>query len=951
MEKALSWNDFQKANTGRSVTVEEWREHKRSVLSKRPMPKQTVLTVVESVSSDDEEVVDVSAKMEKDGKRQQQAKAWGNLFKPPAVTSDSDSAPLPCKPSIRGRPRSGHGSRGGLSRVNARDDSSRALSKAARSQSLAGHETEDEHHSKVQRSLSAPRPDAGKRARLDWTAGEFVDILHAAYEACTDGPLGIRESARIYGVPFSVLQRRVDGKTDLLASAGRSSCLPKDVEQQLHDHILKLADLGFGVDWGDVRALAVRLGEAHGLTSFVAGGGWLDGFKSRFVDLTRLRTAALERNRMGALNESLVDSFYSLLEKSIQRVEELSGGKKLTPNRVLNVDEIGFTLNMTAGYVVTRKNSRHAHAATDNSRDHVSVASTIAADGRVLPNFYLLPGKRVKTEYVVDGHLQGTEDGSAFVMTDKGYMTDDAYGDFAKHLVASLAAREKDEWVLLVCDGYNSHAMLPDVLQFFWDQQIYVISFPSHTSSELQPLDITCFRPVKACFRKLLHERRMGEGIGSVNKWTVPGLISAAFKDGLSTSTVKNGFCKAGIHPFDREWVNNHKHVFAVSGSLERMSPGDEAVHALRVTAFDQRVERAESTAPTTLISSLNLEITPGQGKFLDLQVPLSMQPNQATADAERPDIASILVLPKPVQKKSQPKPRRVNAIGESFSAAKQLNEPERIQHLTAHKRKSEELHAASQKRAARRDGGHLAYVLWRCGYLPEEKSTVTVAVMKTFLRENAGKIVMPRSATHAKKEDLVNFLTGKFDQHPLEFWVKLTTGASSESQMAVADASTTGPTGTLSMQPRIPLTATSSTAGSLPQSSWLSVPSAVATVPLTPPRIINPVTSVGAIPPRFRLPVPSAAATASLHPTPQLPATSGGAATAALPPRSLPGQLQAVSAGAVRSCCKPGCGWPPALVLRPCRYCDHRFHHMCTTDADGKVCACCQRSMAIDSP
>ena len=126
------------------------------------------------------------------------------------------------------------------------------------------------------------------------------------------------------------------------AGLGCKPILSEQWEQQLHEHILKLADLGFGIDWGDIRALAVKIAAAAGIDKF-------SGFKRRFPNLTRLRTAALERNRMGALNPELVGSFYELLDKSIQRVEELSGGQKLTPDSVLNVDELGFTLNMAAG--------------------------------------------------------------------------------------------------------------------------------------------------------------------------------------------------------------------------------------------------------------------------------------------------------------------------------------------------------------------------------------------------------------------------------------------------------------------------------------------------------------------------------------------------------------------------------------------------------------------------
>ena len=59
---------------------------------------------------------------------------------------------------------------------------------------------------------------------------------------------------------------------------------------------------------------------------------------------------------MGALSSSpeLCNSFFLLLDDSIYRVEELSGGVSLTADRILNVDEIGFTMNLTAGYILTR---------------------------------------------------------------------------------------------------------------------------------------------------------------------------------------------------------------------------------------------------------------------------------------------------------------------------------------------------------------------------------------------------------------------------------------------------------------------------------------------------------------------------------------------------------------------------------------------------------------------
>ena len=57
----------------------------------------------------------------------------------------------------------------------------------------------------------------------------------------------------------------------------------------------------------------------------------------------------MERKCTGASNPDLCGSFFKLLERAIDCVKELSCGKKLTPDQILNVDKIGFNMNFTAG--------------------------------------------------------------------------------------------------------------------------------------------------------------------------------------------------------------------------------------------------------------------------------------------------------------------------------------------------------------------------------------------------------------------------------------------------------------------------------------------------------------------------------------------------------------------------------------------------------------------------
>ena len=118
--------------------------------------------------------------------------------------------------------------------------------------------------------------------------------------------------------------------------------------------------------------------------------------------------------------------------------------------------------------------------------------------------------------------------------------------------------------------------MLPEALDKLWKAQVYAVSFPSHTSSELQLLDITCFRPLKGLFRQAVHAARLDNGFLSINKWSLPEIICGAMKKALTSVNISAGFAKAGIFPFNKDWVSEHKHVFKISESIMKSQPDSE---------------------------------------------------------------------------------------------------------------------------------------------------------------------------------------------------------------------------------------------------------------------------------------------------------------------------------------------------------------------------------------
>lgn len=136
-------------------------------------------------------------------------------------------------------------------------------------------------------------------------------------------------------------------KVSTIASLGSKHILPSEIFSKLYDHLLKLAN--FGIDFMDVKSLVIKLSRVAGNNSFVAGEvGWM-------VSKCAFQTCIVcgqqhWKEHTDALNPELCGSLSKLLKNAINHVKELSRGTKLTPDEILNVDRIGFTMDLTAGY-------------------------------------------------------------------------------------------------------------------------------------------------------------------------------------------------------------------------------------------------------------------------------------------------------------------------------------------------------------------------------------------------------------------------------------------------------------------------------------------------------------------------------------------------------------------------------------------------------------------------
>lgn len=100
---------------------------------------------------------------------------------------------------------------------------------------------------------------------------------------------GLKESARLHGVPHETLRRRVVGTVEGGCKLGPDTVLSKKEEERLALYIVEIADMGFGLTRDDFRSTAYKITEAcsktqpfhHPFNNEMAGRAWLEGFFKR----------------------------------------------------------------------------------------------------------------------------------------------------------------------------------------------------------------------------------------------------------------------------------------------------------------------------------------------------------------------------------------------------------------------------------------------------------------------------------------------------------------------------------------------------------------------------------------------------------------------------------------------------------------------------------------------
>lgn len=490
--------------------------------------------------------------------------------------------------------------------------------------------------------------DGEKRGkyRSKYTNGE---LHHAAQKVLQDG-WTIYKSAKEYKVPYNTLKdyvvsHPVSEVPTSPVKLGKPFALTSDEELKLVQYIIKMQELGFGLSATDVRNYAYKIASRgnrqHPFSNdeSLAGWKWWHGFKNRYGFSMRL-PENISINRAYAAKRETMNQFFEVLNAILKKHNLFD-----KPHLIWNLDEAGFNLVPKPSKIVSPKGSKRIFQQATGERGETTTALlAVNASGQVGPCLLIFKGLRD-----VPDDVKSKAPPNAMVTVSKnGWTNSEIFYNFFHHLIKTLPSARP---ILLLMDSHVSH-ISPDTLTLASENDIIFLTFPSHTTNLLQPLDVAVFGPMKTLWKKEVKKLLQSCGYKPSRK-DFMDTFSYVFLKSVTMANICSGFRKTGIYPYNKEAISDED--LKISKSLVPATPVPDSLNEDRAIKKVSPKKTAASTLSLSPILPLPKPIEKLQKRRSNAAVARLFENSRPTDD--QPSISGVQVVKKKRSSK-MPKPR-----------------------------------------------------------------------------------------------------------------------------------------------------------------------------------------------------------------------------------------------------------------------------------------------------
>lgn len=173
---------------------------------------------------------------------------------------------------------------------------------------------------------------------------------------------------------------------------------------------------------------------------------------------------------------------------------------------------------------------------------------------------------------------------------------------------------------LLVFDSHGSH-ITTKFMQFCLPNNVHPLTFPSHTSHMLQPLDVGVFKPLSSRYKSALNEFLRPFAITGKHRYMSKIQFFQLYKDArvlaFTSRIIQNAFAAAGIFPFDNRKVICHWSLVERSSSPPATPHSTKLLQLLKTPANMREL----ATFGCQIFSKVNQEIIGENGLEMVRQI------------------------------------------------------------------------------------------------------------------------------------------------------------------------------------------------------------------------------------------------------------------------------------------------------------------------------------------
>lgn len=350
----------------------------------------------------------------------------------------------------------------------------------------------------------------------------------------------LRNAASTYDVPYTTLYRRYTGVLPRRETAPRSRKLTNDEEQVLLRKILQLSADGFPPQRVIVEEMANTMLVTKNPTSpQKVGAKWVANFVKRHAELSSVYNRKFDVQRAEVEDPKLISLWFKLVGDTIAKYGVLE-------EDIFNFDETGFQMGVISTSKVITTSDRKGRPKTKQpgNRKWVTAIEAVSAKGQAVPPFIIFDGKLHQATW----YQTGIPISWKIVVSDNGWTNDRLGLEWIQHFQENTK-KCKGKWRLLIFDGHGSH-QTAEFRDFCVQNCILTLCMPAHTSHILQPLDVSCFGPLKKIHGSQI-ENKMRLGINHITKEEFLPAFLTAHRQVMTVKTITSGFRATGLIPFD----------------------------------------------------------------------------------------------------------------------------------------------------------------------------------------------------------------------------------------------------------------------------------------------------------------------------------------------------------------------------------------------------------------